>query len=98
MTEATRTIIGRLFVESERGTVEMLLARECGGDLPLTGLWGEAQFERLWFAILKLSEGDLGRLRQTIALARVDWRDVLVGAGFGSSLEAHRQWARQLTS
>ena len=96
--EVTLQIVRRLFADSERETVVELLEQQCGVNLPLTGLWGEAQFERLWLAVLKLSEGDITKLREAARVAQTDWRDVLVAAGFGHSLEAHRQWARQLLS
>ena len=41
---------------------------------------------------LKLSGGDLSKLQAAIALAQVDWRDVLMGAGFGEDVSAHRAW------
>ena len=91
-------MIRRLFAEADRAVVEDLLERQCGVNLPLTAFWSEAEFERVWLAVLKLSDGRLERLRDTIGLAQRDWRDVLVGAGFGSSLEAHRKWASSLTS
>jgi hypothetical protein len=97
-TGVTLQIVRRLFAETEHGVVADLLEQQCGVNLPLTGIWGEAQFERLWFAVLKLSEGDITKLREAVRIAQIDWRDVLVAAGFGRSLEAHRQWARQLMS
>jgi len=98
VTERTRAVIRRFFAAADHGLVEDLLEQKCGVNLPLTGLWADTQFERLWLAVLKLSNGDVGRLREAIALAQRDWRDVLVGSGFGHSLEAHRQWADGLTS
>jgi hypothetical protein len=42
--------------------------------------------------VLKLSAGDLRKLRQEIDSANHDWRDTLVAAGFGQSVTAHRNW------
>ena len=95
-TERTIVVMRRLFRQADHRVVEDLLVRECGANLALTDLWGEAQFERLWLAAMKLSAGDVARLRKEIALAQTDWRDVLMAAGFGTSLEAHRQWADSL--
>ncbi|MDH3282227.1 MAG: hypothetical protein OEQ18_14015, partial [Gammaproteobacteria bacterium] len=50
------------------------------------------KMERLRFAVLKLSEGEIDRLVQAIELAQVDWRDLLMAAGFGQDIEAHNQW------
>jgi hypothetical protein len=48
--------------------------------------------ERYRYAALKLSGGDLGRLRQAIELAKSDWRDLLVAAGFAENVRAHKNW------
>jgi len=48
------------------------------------------------FAVLMLSEGDLDKLRSLIDHAKIDWRDVLVWAGFGYSLTAHERWAQDV--
>jgi hypothetical protein len=48
--------------------------------------------ERLWFSIVKLVHADPGRIDQTFILARTDWRDLLMAAGFGEDLDAHERW------
>ena len=45
--------------------------------------------ERLRYAALKLSGGRLDALREAVELARIDWRDLLMGAGFGYDVHAH---------
>ena len=70
---------------------ELLITR-CGANLPL---WRETDprgLERIRFAALKLSDGDLGELRRAVEIANVDWRDVLVAAGFGHDPRAHELW------
>jgi hypothetical protein len=44
---------------------------------------------------LKVSGGEAGRFLEAAALAQMDWRDVLMAAGFGSDLEAHIGWAEK---
>jgi hypothetical protein len=51
-----------------------------------------ASIERIRFAVLKLSAGDLKALQRAIDLAKIDWRDVLVAAGFCSDVTAHKSW------
>ena len=46
--------------------------------------------QRVRFAVLKLSEGNLGGLDEAIDLARTDWRDALVAADFGP--DGHLAW------
>lgn len=53
----------------------------------------EFQLERVRFAVLKLSGGDLEKLRKAVKLAQTDWRDVLMAAGFGHDVNAHKSWS-----
>lgn len=47
--------------------------------------------ERVQAAVVKLARGDLGRLDLQLREVRIDWRDVLVAAGF-----AHDDWPGRL--
>lgn len=49
-------------------------------------------------AVLKLSAGDLDELDHAVALAKQDWRDLLVAAGFANDPEAHRTWQPKPTN
>ena len=81
-----------LFHETERGLVQSLLIAECGNNLPgLDGLSFEAM-DRFRLAVLKLSEGELSKLDKALWLAKTDWRDLLMVAGFGETLTAHESW------
>lgn len=92
LSPATLEKVHRLFPEAEWPEVISLLERECSDTLPrYSGIDEPQRFERIQFAVLKLSEGSLPRLKHVIALAQRDWRDVLMGAGFGS-LDAHEHW------
>jgi hypothetical protein len=46
--------------------------------------------------VLKISNGDQDKLLEAVLLAKRDWRDVLVWAGFANDLDAHAQWAKDL--
>jgi hypothetical protein len=95
VTPKTVQLVDRLFPPEHREEVCEILARECGDNLPLTGPPAPGRgHERIRFAALKISGGDLAKLRQAVDYAKIDWRDVLVGAGFGNSLTAHQEWAR----
>jgi hypothetical protein len=89
----TVKLIDRLFPHEQRAEVADILARECGDNLPLTGPPGGSH-ERIRFAVLKVSNGDVTKLRDAVDHAKIDWRDVLMWAGFGESLSAHQEWAR----
>lgn len=79
-----------LFAPQEREEAERLLAKLDAGDAA-SGSTPESM-ERLWFAALRVSGGTLAGLREALQLARVDWRDLLVSAGFGYDVAAHLSW------
>lgn len=70
--------------------VEELLL-QCGNNLPFLEKADEFQLERFRFAALKLSAGNMEKLKSAIALAKEDWRDLLVSAGFGA-VDSHKAW------
>jgi hypothetical protein len=53
---------------------------------------GDDFHERILFAILKLSGGNMAKLEKAISLAKVDWRDLLVASGFADDAQAHYLW------
>lgn len=88
----TRRRIDALFAQPERDTVARLLQSECGNNLPLLEGFNEVQLERVRFATLKLSDGNLKKLHDAIRLAKEDWRDLLVSAQFADDINAHSHW------
>lgn len=84
--------IALLFSPEERDLVRMVLAEECGNNLPGLDKLDDIQLERFRFAVLKLNEGNLDKLDRAIALAKEDWRDLLVAAGFADDPQAHKYW------
>jgi len=89
----TRHLVAALFPVDLQEEVERWLREECADNLPLVGKADSRSLERIRFAVLKLSGGDLDRLLESIDLAQMDWRDLFVAAGFAESLTAHREWA-----
>jgi hypothetical protein len=53
--------------------------------------WVVGESERLRFAALRLSRGDLTGLADAIKLGNTDWRDLLMAADFGD-VDAHSVW------
>ena len=91
LSRPTKRRIRALFAPGERPTVEELLIHRCGDTLPFLEASHRQLAERIRFAVLKLSGGDLERLRREIDEAHVDWRDTLMAAGFGG-VWTHRCW------
>jgi hypothetical protein len=47
--------------------------------------------ERIRFAVLKLGVKSASAFESAMLLAKTDWRDLLMEAGFGEDLEAHNK-------
>ena len=96
LSEKTQTLVEKLFPQSDRQQVANLLKNECGNNLPLLETYNSIQLERFQFAALKLSDGNLVKLEQQIRIAKSDWRDLLVSAGFENDAEEHKKWFNEL--
>ena len=96
LTPRTRAVVAHLFEPDRASLVEQLLMDECGDNLPLYKPATPDGLERVRFAVLKISNGDQDKLLEALLLARRDWRDVLVWAGFANDLAAHSAWAKDL--
>ena len=92
----TKQLVEILFNPPDALEAAQWLEEECGNNLPFCKDYDEHKMERIRFAALKLSEGQLPKLLRAIDLARRDWRDVLVAAGFANRLEAHETWAKEV--
>ena len=73
-----------------------ILAQQCGTNLPFCKERDEYQLERVRFAALKISEGKLERFQKAVNMAKRDWRDELMWAGFAQTLTAHVEWATEI--
>ena len=80
LTDRTISAIETLFLEDRREQVaELLLSYDRG-------------CERTWLAMLKVSNGNMQLLHEAVTLAKTDFRDLLMNAGFGEDLKAHERW------
>jgi len=93
LTLRTEELVRLIFPDpAVRQQARRKLIERCGNALPLSEHSTAQALERLRFAALKLSRGSFAELDEAVELANVDWRDVLVAAGFGSKLDAHDEW------
>ena len=92
LSEETAKRVSSIFPNTQLKEVEDLLTIECGENIPFCENNNKYEMERIRFAVLKLSEGNLVKLVQSIELAQTDWRDLLMMAGFGEDVEAHNKW------
>jgi len=93
ITSRTEQLIHKYFAANANELIISLLCDEAGNNLPFHKNSTPLDLERIHFAILKLSSGKLDRLKSAIELAKSDWRDLLVAAGFENDLNAHSVWA-----
>lgn len=97
VTPLTIEIVKRYFPsEAIREEVITLLQRECSDTV-----WERTtpvEMERLWFAVLKLSNGNMIRLKREVREAQIDYRDVLMAADFGGDVNEHKRWAASFLS
>jgi hypothetical protein len=61
-------------------------------------LGGGGDHDRILLAMLKDSHGSIDRLHRASHQAALDWRDLLVGVGFGDDVKAHVRWADRVCS
>ncbi|MDX1430168.1 MAG: tetratricopeptide repeat protein [Rhodothermales bacterium] len=92
LTPATESRLRALFDEQAASEATDLLFDRCGRNLPLMRDKQAAAIERIRIAALKVSGGDLEALRKAVDLANIDWRDLLVAAGFAHDTKAHLKW------
>ena len=88
----TQQLVNQLFLDEDRQLVVGLLVNQCGNNLPLLEKSNSIDLERYRFAVLKLCAGNFGKLEQQVQLAKSDWREMLVVAGFANDIEEHQKW------
>jgi hypothetical protein len=91
LTQRTRDCVAVMFPTAREKVAELLM-RECGNNLPFLEDADALALERPRFAALRVSEGRFDKLKSAIELAKIDWRDLLMAAGFGEDAEAHLRW------
>jgi hypothetical protein len=92
----TKQLVELIFSPTDATEASQWLEQECGNNLPFCKEYDEHKMERIRFAALKLSQGNLLKLSKAIDMARRDWRDVLMAADFGNHLDAHEIWAKNV--
>jgi hypothetical protein len=89
----TKRHVATLFPSELQHQASQLLVQQCGTNLPFLEKLDAVALERYRFAALKVSDGQIDKLIQAVALAKTDWRDLLVAAGFAHDTKAHESWS-----
>ena len=85
------TAIAVLFEAKDRETITEMLTEECSAERLHTT--SADAVEPIQLGVLKLSNGEVGKFLAAAKLTQIDWRDMLVAAGFGEDVKAHLKWA-----
>ena len=96
LSNETKSIVKVLFTEQYTSIVAQLLIEECGNNIPFCEKHTPEKMERTRYSVLKISNGSIDSLKSAIELAKIDWRDVLMNAGFGDDTKKHKKWAKKL--
>ena len=94
----TQWLVEHLFKPGDRAEAAAMLVRQCARSLSSCENADSKSLERLRFAALKTSAGDLKRLSHAMHEAQMDWRDLLMAADFGRTVDAHHLWLAELRS
>ena len=79
-----------------RSVLIRLLETECADNLPYINEASPEGLERIRFAVIKIGQGSRQEFIKAVELAKIDWRDLLVWAGFEKSLDVHNLWAKNI--
>jgi len=92
----TRQLVEIVFKPKDSAEAAQWLEEECGNNLPFCEGQDEYGMERIRFAAIRLSKGNMLELLKAIDVARMDWRDLLMAAGFGFEVRAYETWAKEV--
>ena len=92
----TKQLVELFFSPKNIAEATQWLEEECGDNLPFCQHHDEYDMERIRFAAIKLSKGNIQKLLEAIDEARMDWRDLLMTADFGYDVNAHEEWVKDV--
>lgn len=80
--------------ENHQQRVTTVLENECADDIPFCENETPEGMERIRFAVLRLDKEE-GEFDVGMKLAKIDWRDLFMAAGFGEP-KTHLEWAKSI--
>jgi len=92
----TMQLVEKIFSPKQVAETVQWLEEECGNNIASCNNHDEYQMERIRFAVIKLSWGNINKLLRAIDEARMDWRDLFMAADFGYDVNAHEKWAKEI--
>jgi hypothetical protein len=92
LSNRVKDVIDTMYSAEDAPLVKAHLIYECADNIPMCDKSTPAQMDRIRLSVLKVSSGDYQKLKNAVALAQKDWRDLFMAAGFGHDAEAHNKW------
>jgi hypothetical protein len=92
LSDRTENVLKAIIKESLRARVRKTLVTEVGKGIPFCEKETSAGMDRIRFAVIKLTAEDVKNFDNAVKEAKTDWRDLLMEAGFGYSIEEHNRW------
>jgi len=92
LSDPTQERLERLFRKEEQPEARKILIDASSGYESVFGAVSGDSLERFHIAALKTSKGSLEKLRLSADLMQIDYRDLLVTAGFANDIKAHLKW------
>ncbi|NLO09880.1 MAG: hypothetical protein GX129_08465 [Clostridiales bacterium] len=98
ITKKSLELVNKLFSNEDKEQAIILLTNECGNNLPYCEEYIPEELDRIRFAAIKISQGNIGQLESAIIMAKSDWRDLLMSADFAKDVNLHNIWADETVS
>ena len=95
LSDGTCRLIDCLFDEPFRSQLRAALVESVSESIPFCENQTPEGMDRIRFAVVKLVASNTGNLDRAINLSQTDWRDLLMGAGFGYDIDQHNAWYDQ---
>jgi len=96
LSRRTAALLAKLFSESEARRIHHRLLHEASENIPFHADGTPEKMERIRFSIIALITEDPKKEDYAFHLAKVDWRDLFVAAGFAHSATEHERWFEQV--
>ncbi|MEQ1751607.1 MAG: hypothetical protein ABL974_19450 [Prosthecobacter sp.] len=82
----------RLFEEPRRSHIASRLVEEVSENIPFCDKHKSEDMDRIRFSVMKLLTEPGQEEDSVFELAKIDWRDLFMAAGFGYTATEHLKW------
>ncbi len=97
LSKRVNRLLAILVDESNRSRLGDRLQEEAANNIPFHDKSKTNDMDRIRFSILKLVSENPSTEDNAFELAKVDWRDLFMAAGFGYDAEEHERWYQRVT-